>query len=79
MPQRHCPKCGGFQVTPSPQPSLFDRPLPVRAADDPFAAFHRESLAREAQARKRGVTRQIGAERQARYDFTHRYLKPQGN
>lgn len=74
MPQRHCPKCGGFQVTPSPQPSLFDRPLPVRAADDPFAACHRESQTREAPARRRGVTRLIGAERRNRYEFTHACL-----
>ena len=77
MPHARCRNCGCFRE-PVRDPGLFDAPLPVPSVSDPFAAFHRESRAREAQARKRGVTRQIGAERQARRDFTHRYLKPQG-
>ena len=69
-----CRRCGCFRG-PVRAADLFDAPLPVPAVTDPFAAFIRESLAREAQARKRGVTRQIGAERQARYEFTHASLK----
>lgn len=75
MPQRHCPKCGAFQVTPTPQADLFGGPLPVPGVSDPFAAFHRESQRREAEARRRGINRQIGAERRARRDFTHQSLR----
>lgn len=62
-------------MTPSPQTDLFGGPLPVPSVSDPFAAFHRDSQRREAEARKRGVTRQIGAERQSRYAFTHASLR----
>lgn len=72
-----CRKCGCFRE-PVRDRDLFDAPLPVPAVTDRFAAFHRESRQREAEARRRGVTRQIGAERRARFDFTHHYLKPQG-
>lgn len=74
MDQRHCPRCGGFLTTCTPEPSLFDTHLPFPSVDDRFAAFHRESQRREASARKRGVTRQIGAERRARSAFTHQAL-----
>lgn len=72
MPQPHCSRCGAF-VT-GRQPGLFDRPLPVPPIDDRFSAFHRESQRREAEARRRGVTRLVGAERRARSAFTHQAL-----
>lgn len=73
MPVVRCTNCGCFRE-PVRDADLFDAPLPVPSVSDPFAAFHRESQRREAQARKRGFTRQIGAERQARYQFTHSAL-----
>lgn len=71
--RKHCPRCGGFT---SPQPEnrslLMTRAgLPLPPAGDLFASFHAASLDREAEAKRRGVTRQIGAERRARYAFTH--------
>lgn len=75
MPQRHCPKCGAFQVTPTPQADLFGSALPFPAANDDFARFHRESRQREAEARRKGVCRLVGAERRSRYDFTHASLR----
>lgn len=74
MPHARCRNCGCFRE-PVREPGLFDAPLPVPSVDDRFAAFHRESQRREAQARRRGVTRAIGAERQARYEFTHEALR----
>ena len=68
-----CRNCGCFRE-PVRDADLFDAPLPVPAVDDRFAAFHRDSQRREADARRRGVTRLVGAERQARYAFTHQCL-----
>lgn len=65
-------------MTPTPQADLFGSALPFPAANDDFARFHRESRQREAEARRKGVCRAIGAERHARRDFTLRCLKPQG-
>ena len=62
-------------MTPTPQADLFGGPLPIPAVDDRFSAFHRESQRREAEARRRGVCRVVGAERRRRYDFTHASLK----
>lgn len=71
MPHARCRNCGCFRE-PVRDADLFDAPLPVPSVTDPFAAFHRESQARE---RKATATRQIGAERRARYDFTHASLR----
>lgn len=62
-------------MTPTPQADLFGGPLPVPGVSDPFAAFHRESHRREAEARRKGVCRLVGAERRARRDFTHQSLR----
>lgn len=61
-------------MTPTPQGDLFGGALPP-APMSAFSAFHRESRQREAEAVRRGVTRQIGAERRARYEFTHDSLR----
>lgn len=74
MPHARCRNCGCFRE-PVRDADLFDAPLPVPSVSDPFSAFHRDSQRREAEARKRGVTRQIGAERQVRREFTHASLK----
>lgn len=68
-----CKNCGCFRE-PVRDRDLFDAPLPVPPMS-PFASFHRDSQHREAEARKRGVTRQIGAERRARFDFTTQALR----
>lgn len=69
-----CRNCGCFRE-PVRDRDLFDAPLPVPAVSDPFAAFHRESHRREAEARRKGVCRLVGAERRARRDFTHQSLR----
>lgn len=74
MAHARCRRCGCFRE-PVREPDLFDAPLPVPTVSDQFSAFHRESQRREAQARMRGVTRLIGAERQRRYEFTHQSLR----
>lgn len=74
MAHARCGNCGCFRAPVTDQPSLFDAALPVPAVDDRFAAFHRESLRREAEARRKGVCRVVGAERQARRRFTHEAL-----
>lgn len=68
-----CANCGCFRE-PVRDRDLFDAPLPVPSVNDPWAAFIRESQRREALARRRGVTREIGAERRARSAFTHQAL-----
>jgi hypothetical protein len=73
MPVVRCANCGCFRE-PVRDADLFDAPLPVPSVSDPFAAFHRESHRRERAARKRGVTREIGAERRLRSAFTHQAL-----
>jgi hypothetical protein len=74
VPHARCQRCGCFRE-PVRDRGLFDAPLPVPSVKDPWAAFIRDSQRREAEARKRGVTRQIGAERRARRDFTHASLR----
>lgn len=72
MPHARCRNCGCFRE-PVRDADLFDAPLPVPAMSA-FSAFHRESQRREALARRRGVNREIGAERRARSAFTHQAL-----
>jgi hypothetical protein len=76
MPHARCRNCGCFRE-PVTEPDLFATPsgLPFPAADDPFLSFHRASQRREAEARRRGVCRAVGAERSARRDFTHQALR----
>ncbi|RZJ47450.1 MAG: hypothetical protein EON87_01040 [Brevundimonas sp.] len=77
MTRLHCTRCGGF-VTPQPENrDLFATRggLPLPANDNGFFAYHAESQRRETDARRRGVCRLVGAERQARRDFTHAALR----
>lgn len=82
--RQHCNRCGGF-VTPQPETRdlfLTRGGLPIPPAADPFAAFHAESRKREERAMRRGVCRQVGAERQQRREFTLAALRgsnPKGN
>lgn len=74
--RQHCPKCGGF-VSPMPeQRALFATRggLPLPANDNLFFATILASQQREETARRGGVCRAVGAERQARRDFTHAAL-----
>lgn len=74
--RQHCNRCGGF-VTPKPETRdlfLTRGGLPIPPATDPFATFHAESRKREERAMRRGVCRQVGAERRARFAFTHKAL-----
>lgn len=73
MAHARCKNCGCFRE-PVRDADLFDAPLPVPSVSDPFGQFIRESQRREAQARRRGVTRLVGAERRNRYAFTHQAL-----
>lgn len=75
MPNPHCPKCGSFRSPVPPVTGLFDSALPFPSIDDPFARFHRESREREAKAVRRGVCREVGAERRRRVEFTIQALK----
>lgn len=74
MPHARCKNCGCFRE-PVRDRDLFDAPLPVPSVNDPHSQFIRDSQRREAEAVRRGVTRQIGAERRARYEFTHASLR----
>lgn len=78
MARQHCPNCGGF-VSPMPeQRALFQTRggLPLPANDNGFFGFHAASQDREAEALRHGRCRAVGAERQARRDFTHAALLP---
>lgn len=76
MPHARCRNCGCFRA-PVTEPDLFDARsgLPFPTADDPFLTAIRASQRREADARRRGVTRAIGQERIARRAFTHQALR----
>lgn len=77
MSRQHCPNCGGF-VSPMPeQRALFQTRggLPLPANDNAFFAFHTASQDREDDALRHGRCRAVGAERQARRDFTHAALR----
>lgn len=74
MPWARCRNCGCFRE-PVRDADLFDAPLPMPAADDAFAAFHRQSQQRERNAAARGADRQVGRERRARRDFTLNALR----
>lgn len=74
MPWARCRNCGCFRE-PVRDADLFDAPLPMPAADDDFAAFHRRSQQRERDAAARGADRQVGQERKARHDFTLNALR----
>lgn len=67
-----CTNCGCFRapVPVVPQGDLFGTVLPFPSVEDPFAAFHRRSRDREALAARQRRDRDVGAERQARRDFT---------
>lgn len=71
-----CSNCGCFRI-PVPavaQGDLFGTVLPFPTATDPFAVFHRQSRDREALAARLRRDRDVGAERQARRNFTLRAL-----
>ncbi len=74
MPWARCRNCGCFRE-PVRDADLFDAPLPVPPADDPFSAFHRESRRREQAAAKRGADQMVGRERKARQTFTLNALR----
>ena len=74
-----CTNCGCFRapVPVVPQGDLFGTVLPFPTMEDPFSSFHRRSREREALAASARHDRAVGAERQARRDFTHRALAHQ--
>ena len=77
MTRLHCPKCGSFTSPMPEQRALFQTRggLPLPANDNGFHGFHAASMAREAEARRKGICRTVGAERRARRDFTNAALR----
>lgn len=75
--RQHCPRCGSY-CTPAPENRslLMTRAgLPLPPAGDPFFAVIAQSQKREAEALSKARCRDVGAERKARFAFTHQALR----